>query len=229
LFSEIFFASRFEEALRSRSEVIRVNLKVKKSPLMRAGALAICASVALPLGAAEAPEIVLETGGSEAIVSAFRDLEPIEQAKRWVSFDFGFATIEEVLAGSFMDSATLTLQGSSPSATTIIGTLDRSGILWTPTTPGGVTLDPGAVSWTEIDFPDLSLELPHRKAYSAIVEIPTELQGQDLRFIIDLFDNQNGVKSVAYVSAPTVAPEPATMALAAAGLVILFGFKRRNK
>jgi hypothetical protein len=146
-----------------------------------------------------------------------------------VSFDFGFATIEEILGGSFMDSATLTLQGSSPNATTIIGTLDRSGILWTPTTPGGVTLEPGAVNWTEIDFPDLSLELPHRKAYSAIVEIPTELQGQDLRFIIDLFDNQNGVKSIAYVSAPTVVPEPGTVALAAVGIGFLFAFTRRNK
>ena len=212
-----------------RSEIIRVKLKMIEQPLRRAGAVGICALVALPLGAAEAPEIVLETGGSEAIVSAFRDLGPIEQAKRWVSFDFGFATIEEILEGSFMDSATLTLQGSSPNATAIIGTLDLSGMLWTPATPGGLTLEPGAVNWAEIDFPDLSLELPHRKAYSAVVEIPAELQGQNLRFIIDLFDNQNGVKSVAYVSAPTVVPEPATMALAAAGFAILFGFKRRNK
>src|SRR5687768_4706291 len=199
-----------------------------KQPLRRAGAFGICAMVALPLGAAEAPEIVLETGGSQAIVSAFRDLGSIEQAKRWVSFDFGFATIEEIMEGSFKDSATLTLQGSSPSTTTIIGTLDRTGILWAPNVAGGVTLEPGAVNWAEIDFPDLSLELPHRKAYSAIVEIPAELQGQDVRFIIDLFDNQNGVKSVAYVSAPTVVPEPGMMALAAAGVVILFGFKRRN-
>lgn len=211
-----------------RSDVIRVKLRMKEQPLMLAGAFGICALVALPLGAAEAPEIVLETGGSEAIVSAFRDLGPIEQAKRWVSFDFGFATIEEILEGSFMDSATLALQGSSPNATTIIGTLDRTGILWAPTVPGGVTLEPGAVNWAEIDFPDLSLELPHRKAYSAIVEVPAELQGQNLRFIIDLFDNQNGVKSVAYVSSPTVVPEPGVMALAAAGVAILFGLKRRN-
>jgi hypothetical protein len=222
------FASRFDEAV-DGDQRIRVKLKKMKDPLARAGAFGICVCAVLPLAAAEAPEIVLETGGSEAIVSAFRDLGPIEQAKRWVSFDFGFATIEEVLDGSFLDSATLTLQGSSPSATTIIGTIDRTGILWTPTVPGGLTLQPSEVSWVEIDFPDLSLELPHRKAYSAVVELPPVLQGQDLRFVIDLFDNQNGVKSIAYVSAPTVVPEPGAVALAAVGIGFLFTFTRRNR
>jgi hypothetical protein len=222
------FASHFEEAV-DADQRIRVKLKMMKDPLARAGAFGICVCAALPLAAAETPEIVLETGGSEAIVFAFRDLGPIEQAKRWVSFDFGFTTIEEVLAASFLDSATLTLQGTSPSATTIIGTIDRTGILWTPTVPGGLTLEPSAVSWIEIDFPDLSLELPHRKAYSAVVEVPQELQGQDLRFIIDLFDNQNGVKSIADVSAPTVVPEPGTLALAAVAIGFLFAFTRRNK
>lgn len=198
-------------------------------PLAGAGAFGVGVCAMLPLGAAEAPEIILETGGSEAIVSVFRDLGPIEQAKRWVSFDFGFATIEEVLAGSFLDSATFTLQGSTPSAATIIGTIDCTGILWTPSVPGGLTLAPSAVSWAEIDFPDFSLELPHRRAYSAVVEVPQELQGQNLRFIIDLFDNQNGVKSLVYVSAPTVVPEPGTVALAAVGFGFLFAFTRRNK
>lgn len=212
-----------------RSQVNRVKLKMMNPPLARAGAVGVCVGATLSLGAAEGPEIILETGGSEAIVSAFRDLGPIENAKRWVTFDFGFATIEEALAGSFLDSATFTLQGSASSATTIIGTIDRTGIHWTPSVPGGLTLEPDAVSWVEIDFPDFSLELPHRKAYSAVVEVPQELQGQDLRFVFDLFDNQNGVKSVAYVSAPTVVPEPGTLALAAVGIGFLFAFTRRNK
>ena len=202
--------------------------KMMNPPLARAAALGACVG-ALPLAAAEAPKIILETGGSETIVSAFRDLGRIEQSKRWVSFDFGFATIDEVLSGSFRDSASFTRQGSAPGATTIIGTIDRTGILWTPNVPGGLTLEPSAVSWAEIDFPDLSLELPHRKAYSAVVEVPQQLHGQDLRFVIDLFDNQNGVKSVAYVSAPTVVPEPGALALATVGIGFLFAFTRRNK
>ena len=196
--------------------------------------VALVVAAAMPLagfslGAAEAPEIILETGGPEATVSAFRDLGHIEQAKRWVTFDFGFATIEELLENSFLDSATLTLQGSSPATTTILATIDRSGVLWAPQVPGGISLNPNAISWTEIDFPGLSLDLPHRRAYSTHVELPQEFYGQEVRFIIDLFDNQNAQDSLAYVSAPTVVPEPGVIALAAAGLLFVFGFSRRNK
>jgi hypothetical protein len=181
------------------------------------------------LSAAEAPEIILETGGPEATVSAFRDLGHIEQAKRWVTFDFGFATIEELLDNSFLDSATLTLQGSSPASTTIIATVDRSGVLWAPHVAGGISLDPNAISWTEIEFPGLSLDLPHRRAYSTQVELPEEFYGQEVRFIIDLFDNQNAQDSLAYIGAPTVVPEPGVIALAATALLFWFSFSRRNK
>jgi hypothetical protein len=180
--------------------------------------------------AARAENIVLHTGGATTPITDWRVLEAASGPNAWVEFNFGFATAEELLAGSFFDAVTFSLQGSVPSATTTIVTLDRTGALFAPITPGGITLERPSIAWQEIAFPaDLNPELAYRRAFTVSAPIPQELLGQPLTFFVDLFDNQNGVASVAYSTAPTVIPEPSALLLAFVGTFFVFGLKWRNK
>jgi hypothetical protein len=180
--------------------------------------------------AVQSADIILHTGGSETLITDTRLINAIGGPNAWVQFDFGFATAEELFSGSFLDSVTLTLQGSVPSASAIIATADRSGALFAPLTPGGISLNPNSVTVTEIAFPDINPELSYRHAYSVVAAVPEELLGQNLTFYVDLFDNRNSVDSVAYATAPSiVVPEPATALLAFVGFLFLFGFKWRKK
>jgi hypothetical protein len=205
-----------------------------RKPLTSAKARFIgMASVAISLHsvfAAESTNIVLHTGGVATPITDSRILDAVNGPNAWVHFDFGFATAEEMLSGSFFDSITFTLQGSAPSTTTTIATLDRSGVLWAPITADGISLDPSSITWNEIDFSEpVGAEFSYRRAYSVIAPIPPELFGQSLTFFIDLFDNRNGVDSIAYASAPAVVPEPTTWLLALVGSLFVFGFKWRKQ
>ena len=180
--------------------------------------------------AARAENIVLHTGGATTPITDSRVLEAASGPTAWVEFNFGLASAEELLAGAFFDSVTFTLQGSAPSATATIVTLDRTGPLFAPITPGGITLERSSITWNEISFPEeINPELPFRRAFAVSAPIPQELLGQSLTFFIDLFDNQNGVSSVAYSTTPTVIPEPSAVLLAFVGTLFVFGLKWRNK
>jgi len=195
--------------------------------------LALCAEC-FP---ADAQVILLQTGGAETPVTDFRMLDAVSGPNAFVHFDFGLATAEALPSGSFLDSATISLEGASSTATTIFATLDRSSVLWAPPVPGGISLGPASILRTEIAFPEigLSLSLPNRRAYSVTAPIPAELLGQDLTFRIDLFDNKNGVDSAAFLSAPAIVPVPEpdeiglVTGLALVGAAFLFRLKRRNK
>src|SRR5262245_4563980 len=100
--------------------------------------------------AAEAQVILLQTGGAETPVTDFRMLDAVSGPNSFLHFDFGLATAEELPSGSFLDSATISLEGASPAATTIFATLDRSSVLWAPPVPGGISLEPASILRTEI-------------------------------------------------------------------------------
>jgi hypothetical protein len=192
----------------------------------------IATAMVLPAAvlAARAENIVLHTGGATTPITDSRVIEAVSGPNVWVEFNFGLATAEELLAGSFFDSVTFSLQGSAPSATATIVTLDRTGALFAPITPGGITLERSSITWREIAFPsDVNPELAYRRAFAVSAPIPQELLGQPLTFFVDLFDNQNGVASVAYSTTPTVIPEPSALLLAFVGALFVFGLKWRNK
>jgi hypothetical protein len=103
-------------------------------------------------------------------------------------------------------------------------------VLWAPITPGGISLEPSSVAWNEIEFSEpVGAEFTYRRAYSVTAPIPPELFGQSLTFFIDLFDNENGMDSIAYATGPTVVPEPTTLLLALVGSLFVFGFKWRKQ
>lgn len=186
---------------------------------------------ALATGRAQTADILLQTGGTGTPISETRLIDAVMSPTAYVKFDFGFATAEELFSTQFLDSVTFTLQGSAPAATTILGTVDRSAALFAPLTPGGISLDPSSITVTPIAFAaGVGSGFAFRQAYSVTAAIPQELLGQNLTFFVDLFDNKNGVDSLAYATAPTViVPEPTTALLAFVGFLFLFGFKWRNK
>lgn len=202
-----------------------------QKPLAFLRASRIAAAIVAPsVFAARAETIILQTGGASTPITDTRLLDAANGPNAWVEFDFGLATAEELLGQTFFDSVTFSLQGSAPSATTTIVTLDRIGALWAPFTPGGITLEPSSITWREISFPDeINPEFSFRRAYAVTAPIPQELFGQPITFIMDLFDNQNGVASVAYATTPTTIPEPTTLLLAFVGTLFVFGLKWRNK
>jgi hypothetical protein len=172
----------------------------------------------------DAQTFVLETGGGESLVTKFQMIEGVTEPNSLLHFDVGLATAEELSSGSFFDSVTLSLEGTSPAATTAFTTLDRTGVLWAPSVPGGISLDPNSLTWTEIPFPDVATSLTYRRAYSVTAPIPTEFLGQTLMFRIDLFDNMNGLESVAFVNELSVVPEPSAIGLATALILLGVGF-----
>jgi hypothetical protein len=202
-----------------------------QKPLAVLRATRIAAAIALPsVLVARGETIILHAGGGSTPITDTRLLDAVNGPTAWVEFDFGFATAEEAPGQTFFDSVTVTLQGSAPSATATIVTLDRTGALFAPFTPGGITLEPASITWREISFPDeFNPEFSFRRAYAVTAPIPQELLGQPITFIMDLFDNQNGVASVAYATGPTVVPEPTALLLAFVGTLFVFGLKWRNK
>ena len=177
-------------------------------------------------GAAQTPDLLLQTTGSGSLMTDFRSLEVVT-GPGILRFDLGFATAEENASAPFFDSVTLSLEGISAAATTIFATLDRSGAYWAPVVPGGISLDPLSLVYEEIPFPDFGLNLPNQRAYSFTAPIPPELVGQNLKFRIDLYDNQNSVNSAAFVDSIAVVPEPSTIGLATAVALIAAAFVSR--
>jgi len=115
-------------------------------------------------------------------------------------FDFGFATSEPDLPNTFFDSFSVTLQRNDQSATTLLLTADRTGVQWTPTNPGGLTIEPASVQHTNVSFPDLNPAHLLRFAYSVTFVLPTLLSGGPLMLFFDLFDNLNQAGSLAFTS-----------------------------
>ena len=210
-----------------------MNIRRRANAIRRAACFG--AALLLESLAAEAQEFVLHTGGTEPLVTDSRLFEAVSGPNLFLRFDFGMATAEQPLVGSFLDSVTFSLEGSSSGVTTIFATQDASDVSWAPAVPGGISLNPALVTWTEIAFPSIALDLPNRHAYSISAPIPTEFLGQDLIFRIDLFDNGNGVNSTVFSDSFqfTPVPEPQSIVLGTGlglvGAAFLFKLNRRNK
>jgi len=148
----------------------------------------------------EGPLTVFRTGGDQPLLTLALPFEvPALSTLPTLRFDFGFATAEPDVAGSFFDSFSVTLQSQGRSATALLLTADRTGVQWAPLNPGGLTLNPVDVEHTDSVFPDLSPTLELADAYSVTLELPAELTGRSASLFFDLFDNLNAYASLAYV------------------------------
>ncbi|HKS36825.1 MAG TPA: hypothetical protein VJW76_06525, partial [Verrucomicrobiae bacterium] len=84
-------------------------------------------------------------------------------------------------------------------ATALLLTADRTGVQWTPSNPGGLTLNPTDVQRADVSFPNLNPVLAFKFAYSVTFALPAVLAGGPLTLFLDLFDNLNTAASLAFV------------------------------
>jgi hypothetical protein len=172
---------------------------------------------------------VLRTGGSAPLVSSTQSLGSFSASgPATLQFAFGFSTDEEPTPSLFLDSMTLTLAEANGALTANYNTTDRNGPLWAPTAPGSIFLSPDSILRQPIAFPELDPQHTHRFSYLVTAPIPSALLGRDLNLYVDLFNNQNGINSLGWVSIAPV-PEPTTWALLATALVFFFAFQWRNQ
>ncbi|MGV3774089.1 MAG: PEP-CTERM sorting domain-containing protein [Verrucomicrobiales bacterium] len=172
-----------------------------------------------------AEEFTLMTGANAfETIAIDLPVAPINSESR-LEFDFGFSTSESIEPGLFADSITFTL--SSPAnQVAYIATTDVNGTLWTPSVPGGLSIESGSIQFSEIAYPNAPYATSF--AYSISFDIPTELQGQPLSLGFSLFNNQDQLASEAFLRNPVViVPEPGVTAMMALGVASLLFFHRR--
>jgi hypothetical protein len=162
---------------------------------------------------AGAAPAVLTTGGSDPlhVVSAPVIIDPNLSTPR-LEFTFGFGTDEEPAPGQFLDSVSFTLQGANHQ-TALFFTADANQVFWAPANPGGLTLSESEISRAATPFDIGTFHFLNEIAFSVSVRIPDELQDQSPTLFFDLFDNQNGMESLAYLQDVRVVPEPTPIAL----------------
>ena len=175
------------------------------------------------------PVVVLRTGTGGPLISSAQALGSFSASGPAVcQFAFGFSTDEVPVPGLFLDSFTLTLGEASGSLSVIYITSDRTGSYWAPSAPGGIFVSGDSITRQIIAFPNLQPNYAHQFAYLVTAPVPNELLGRNLSFHADLFDNQNGIGSLGWISVMPV-PEPSTWSFAFVGLVFLFALKWRSK
>lgn len=149
---------------------------------------------------------VLRTGSGSPLLSSMQTFGlPGDAGVQQVTFNFGFATDEDLLGGSFFDSATINLREVLSGLTEQFATIDRTGIYWAPYNPGGLTLNPDLITRAGIAFPLISGAPSNQWAFTVSVPIPAEFQGKTVELYLDLYDNQDAQQSLAWI---TPVPEP---------------------
>lgn len=168
----------------------------------------------------------LETGGGVVLTSSVQafdvdSLQPLHQLR----FAFGFATEEEAGPERFFDSVTVTLQALDGATTAVYLTVDRNGPVWAPVTPGAAALNPADLTTTVLDYQDTSQPWTYQVAYRVLAPIPAQFEGGRVNLYLDLFDNGDSSRSLAWISE---VPEPGCGVLGLlGGLVWLFRARSR--
>jgi hypothetical protein len=175
------------------------------------------------------PLVVLRTGTGGPLISSTLTIGAFDVGQpASLQFAFGFSTDEQPAPGTFLDSLTLTVADASGPLGVIYNTTDRSGSFWAPPAPGLIAISEDSITRLSIPFPDVTPVHANQFAYLVTAPVPNELLGRNLNFYLDLFDNQNGINSLGWVSVAPV-PEPSTWALALAAIVIGLAFIKEVK
>ena len=193
-------------------------------------ALALLIYLAVPGLFAQGTFTALQTGGGQPLVSDQQVLPTAGLISPQLSFDFGFLTGEVPAPGAFLDSFTVTIQDPA-SDTAVLATVDASGVLWAPVSPGAVMVPPNQIQWQAIPPPSLAPVLGQGVAYSVLVPIPSSFTGSSVTVYFDLFDNEDAVMSLGWFNnlKVTSVPEPRAALLLALGLVIAAVRRSRSR
>jgi hypothetical protein len=175
------------------------------------------------------PVVVLRTGTGSPLISSLQPVGSFNgSGPASLQFAFGFSTSEELAPGIFLDSFTLTLGDPNDSLYVIFNTTDRSSSYWAPNAPGAIFVPADSITRQIIPFSNLEPNHAHQFAYLVTAPVPNELLGRNLNFYADLFDNQNGIDSLGWVSVASI-PEPSTWTLLFTGVVLFFAFQWRSQ
>lgn len=173
----------------------------------------------------------LMTGGGFAIRSAAVDVPGRPSAlTNMLQMIVGLSTDERVVPQAIPDSVTVNVVDLSGQKIAVVVTADITGFVWRPETPGTIPLSASAVSASLVAFPTLDPVRQTANAYLVLVELPAAFFGQDIKIVMDLFDNQNAFGSTAFLGNVALVPEPSAALLfglgGLAGLIPLF--RRRS-
>jgi hypothetical protein len=166
----------------------------------------------------------MQTGGGNPLVSN-QELVAFDGAPgSELTFNFGFFSNELPTPGAFLDSFTLTLQDAAFS-TAVLGTIDANGIVWAPSSMGGIAVSDADIVRMAIVPPSDDPIFGQGVGYTVTVPVPQQMIGPNLTLYFDLFDNQNQLQSVGWYTKPrlTMVPEPGVgpfFALALLGFLI---------
>ena len=172
----------------------------------------------------------LMTGGGFAIRSAAVDVPGRPSALTNVlQMIVGMSTDERVVSQVIPDSVTVNVIDLSGQKIAVVVTADITGFVWRPETPGTIPLSASAVSASLVAFPILDPVRQTANAYLVLVELPAAFFGQDIKIVMDLFDNQNAFGSTAFLGNVALVPEPsAALLLGLGGLAGLIPLFRRR-
>jgi hypothetical protein len=178
-------------------------------------------SVVLPWGATawadggittEGPLTVFRSGTTATnLALEWVQVAPSTNRAPRLVFEFGFATEEEPVPQTFVDSFSVTLQAlGAGGGTALLLTADVFGPAWAPSNPGGLLVEATSLSYTNVPFAAVTPSLPLRSAYSVSYLLPPELSGRSVSLFMDFFDNGSALRSLAYVTNVRVESAPDT-------------------
>jgi hypothetical protein len=160
----------------------------------------------------------LQTGTGLSLTTATQTFEVgLSQPFDHLRFAFGFATEEQAQPSQFLDSATITFQTADRTTTLICLTADGNGVNWAPASPGATYLAPSDVQRTPISFNDQTAPWTSQLAYWVTVPLPSLPAGETGSLYLDLFDNGDSQKTLAWIS---TIPEPGAGALMVLGILL---------
>jgi hypothetical protein len=167
----------------------------------------------------------LETGAGLPLqtVSLNVSIPPLNVAPL-LSFDFAFATAEQPAPGVLLDALSFSLQTLDQTKLALLLTVDASGLVLVPATPGALPVNLAALKAASIAYFGSLSDPAQRSAFHVTFAPPGDLANADAQLLMDLFDNADGQKSVGTVAnlAVVIAPEPGVIAIGILGAFLLF-------
>jgi hypothetical protein len=176
---------------------------------------------------------VMNTGSGQVLLSQMVSVGTSQStAPLDLLFSFGFATAETPQPGVLPDSFTVTLQSLNHQVTAVYATIDASGLLLAPPSPGAVTLDPSSIQAVPVPYPSLQpVVTGNAWAYQVTALIPSQFATGPFNVYFDLFDNQNSIPSQGWYSGvgTVPVPEPSTIALFLTGGILLWRSRAKKQ
>ena len=141
----------------------------------------------------------------------------------------GLSTDERRQPQVIPDAVTVNVVDLTGQKIAVVVTADITGFVWRPETPWAIPLSASSVSASLVAFPSLDPVRETANAYMVLFQLPATFYGEEIKIVMDLFDNQNALGSTAFLGNVALVPEPsAALLLGLGGLAGLIPLFRRR-